>query len=268
MSTIISKVRLFVPLDLTTIPEHMSNDWRDSLKSKAEGIDKKRKLIIPDEMAYKTKLAGPASEGYSPFPSATFRSKSGKSRQAIVNAHAENVLNTFNNYETKLLRAFEEIEGEIGKRFKESVDNAVDLYVTRVAKRTLPFTGEKTIGKSVTGIAPLWLTDDASTERHIRGADQVLQGGPTNIALISGGIDNRTGLKAALAQQLTKSGVIIVTGRFETAQMSAENDAINAILKGLQDSTTYVPFATGGASHCDYIVVDSKMFLEIQVSIP
>ena len=46
MSTIISKVRLFVPLDLTTIPEHMSNDWRDSLKSKAESIDKKRKLII------------------------------------------------------------------------------------------------------------------------------------------------------------------------------------------------------------------------------
>ena len=268
MSTIISKVRLFVPLDLTTIPEHMSNDWRDTLKSKAEVMDKKRKAVIADEMDYKLKLAGPSSRAYAPFPSPTFRSKSGKSRQAIVNAQAENVMNTFNNYETKLLRAFEEIEGEVGKRFKESVDNAVDLYATRVAKRTLPFTGEKTIGKSVSGIAPLWLTGDETTESHIRGADQVLQGAEVNVALVSGGADNRTALKAAIAQQLTKSGSIIVTGRFETALMSAENDAINAIVKGLQDSTTYVPFATGGASHCDYIVVDSKMFLEIQVSIP
>ena len=268
MSTIISKVRLFVPLDLTTIPEHMSNDWRDSLKNKAEVIDKKRKLIIPDEMAYKLKLAGPASEGYSPFPSPTFRSKSGKSRDAIVGAHAENVLNTFNNYETKLLRAFEEIEGEVGKRFKESVDNAVDLYVSRVAKRTLPFTGEKTIGISVSGIAPFWLTDNPTTEGRIRGADQVIAGGPVQVALVSGGVDNRTALKTALAQQLTKCGVIIVTNKFLPAITAAENDGINAIIKGLQDSTTYVPFATGGASHCDYIVIDSKMFLEIQVSIP
>jgi len=267
MSTIISKVRLFVPLDLTTIPEHMSNDWRDSLKSKAEVMDKKRKEVIANEMDYKLKLAGPSSRAFAPFPSPTFRSKSGKSRQAIVNAQAENILNTFNNYETKLLRAFEEIEGEVGKRFKESVDNAVDLYVTRVAKRTLPFTGEKTIGKSVTGIAPLWLTGDETTERHIRGADQIISGGPVNVAQVTT-VDTRTALKVALAQQLTKSGVIIVTGRFETTQMSAENDGINAIIKGLQDSTTYVPFATGGASRCDYIVVDSKMFLEIQVSIP
>lgn len=154
MSTIISKVRLFVPLDLTTIPEHVSNDWRDTLKSKAKVIDEKRKLIIPDEMAYKLKLGGPSSEGYAPFPSATFKSRSGKSRNDIVNTQSENVLNTFNKYETKLLRAFEEIEGEIGKRYKESVDNAVDLYVTRMAKRTLPFTGEKTIGISVTGYCP------------------------------------------------------------------------------------------------------------------
>lgn len=267
MSTIISKVRLFVPLDLTTIPEHMSNDWRDTLKSKAEVMDKKRKAVIANEMDYKLKLAGPSSRAFAPFPSPTFRSKSGKSRQAIVNAQAENILNTFNNYETKLLRAFEEIEGEVGRRYKESVDNAVDLYVTRVAKRTLPFTGEKTIGKSVTGIAPLWLTGDERTERHLRGADQVMSGGAVNVAQVTT-VDTRTALKVALAQQLTKGGVIIVTGRFEATLMSAENDAINAIVKGLQDSTTYVPFATAGASHCDYIVVDSKMFLEIQVSVP
>jgi hypothetical protein len=268
MSTIISKVRLFVPLDLTTIPEHMSNDWRDTLKSKAEVMDKKRKEVIANEMDYKLKLAGPSSRAYAPFPSPTFRSKSGKSRQAIVNAQAENVLATFNNYETKLLKAFEEIEGEVGKRFKESVDNAVDLYATRVAKRTLPFTGEKTIGKSVSGIAPLWLTGDETTQRHLRGADQVLQGAEVNVALLIGGVDNRTALKAAIAQQLTKGGVIIVTGKFEATLTSLENDAINAVIKGLQDSTTYVPFATGGASHCDYILVDGKMFLEIQVAIP
>lgn len=267
MSTIISKVRLFVPLDLTTIPEHMSNDWRDSLKSKAAVMDKKRKEIIANEMDYKLKLAGPSSRAFAPFPSPTFRSKSGKSRQAIVNAQAENVLNTFNNYETKLLRAFEEIEGEVGKRFKESVDNAVDLYVTRVAKRTLPFTGEKTIGISVSGIAPRWLTDEPTAEGRIRGADIVMSGGPVNVAQVTT-VDTRTALKVALAQQLTKSGVIIVTNKFLSAITAAENDTINAIIKGLQDSTTYVPFATGGASHCDYILVDSKMFLEIQVSIP
>ncbi|MFH1231811.1 MAG: hypothetical protein V1709_09985 [Planctomycetota bacterium] len=267
MSTIVSKVRLFVPLDLTTVPEHVSNDWRDSLKSKAKVIDEKRKLIIPDEMAYKLKLAGPSSEGYAPFPSATFKSRSGKTRDDIVNTQAENVLNTFNKYETKLLRAFEEIEGEIGKRYKESVDNAVDLFVTRMAKRTLPFTGEKTIGISVSGIAPLWLTDEPTAEGRIRGADIVISGGPVNVAQTTT-VDTRTALKAALAQQLTKSGVIILDGQMQSAVFTKENDAINAIIKGLQDSTTYVPFTTGGGSHCDYILVDGKMFLEIQVSIP
>ncbi|MFH0888612.1 MAG: hypothetical protein V1871_05325 [Planctomycetota bacterium] len=265
MSTIVSKVRLFVPLDLTTIPEHMSNGWRDGLKNKAEVIDMKRKLIIPDEMAYKLKLGGPSSEGYAPFPSATFRSRSGKSRNDIVNTQAENVLNTFNKYEAKLLRAFEEIDGEIGKRYKESVDNAVDLYVSRVAKRSLPFTGEKTIGKSVSGIAPLWLTDEPTAEGHIRGADIVISGGPVNVAQVTT-VDTRTALKVALAQQLTKSGVIILDSKMLAAAFAKENDAINAIIKGLQDSVTYEPFTTGGDSHCDYILVDSKMFLEIQVS--
>jgi len=88
------------------------------------------------------------------------------------------------------------------------------------------------------------------------------------VALVSGGVDNRTALKTAIAQQLTKGGVIIVTGKFEATLMSAENDAINAIVRGLQDSTAYLPFTTGAASHCDYILVDSKMFLEIQVSVP
>lgn len=81
-------------------------------------------------------------------------------------------------------------------------------------------------------------------------------------------VDTRTALKAALAQQLTKSGVIILDSKMQSAVFTKENNAINAIIKGLQDSTTYEPFTTGGPSHCDYILVDSKMFLEIQVSVP
>ena len=267
MSTIVSKVLLFVPLDLAEAPEHMVNDWRDTLKSKAGVMDQKRKLVIPDEMAYKTKLAGPSAEGFFPVISPTYRSRSGKDRDDIVTAQSENVLATFNNYEAKLIRAFEEVEGEVAKRYKEAVDNAVDLYSTRVAKRTLPFTGEKTIGKSVAGIAPLWLTDDTTAEGLIRAVDQVLQGGPINVALMTPA-DTRPDLKAVLAQRLIKSGVIIVTGKFQTSVIQKANDAINTVIKGLQDSTAYTPFTRGGDSHCDYVVIEGKLFLEIQVSIP
>ncbi|MFA5795114.1 MAG: hypothetical protein WC980_08660 [Candidatus Brocadiia bacterium] len=267
MATIVSKVLLFVPLDLAEAPEHMTNDWRDSLKSKAGVMDQKRKLIIPDEMAYKTKLAGPSAEGFAPLIAPTFKSRSGKTRDDIVNAQQENVLATFSAYEEALIRAFEEVEGEVAKRFKEAVDNAADLYSTRVAKRTLPFTGEKTIGKSVVGIAPLWLTDDPTAEGLIRAVDQVLQGGPRNVAQTTL-VDTRAALKAALAQQLLKGGVIIVTGKFQASAIQKENDAINAIIKGLQDSTVYTLFATGGDSHCDYVILDGKLYLEIQVSIP
>ena len=262
----ISKALFFVPLDLTSVPERMSNDWRQSTKDKADSGNQKRLEIIRNEMDYKVKLAGPASEAYAPFPSAGFRSRSGKNRDDIVKAQAKHILATFSKYEAKLIRTFEEIEGEIAKRYKDSVDNAVDSYSTRTAKWCLPFTGEKTIGKSITGIAPLWLTDDPTTERHIRGADQILAGGPVNVAKTTP--DTRSALKAALAQQLTRSGVIIIEGDFQPSVMLKENDALNSIINGLQDSVTYVPFATGGASHCDYVLIDGKMFLEIQVSIP
>jgi hypothetical protein len=115
------------------------------------------------------------------------------------------------------------------------------------------------LGAGCVGLAVFWMTGDPTVQRHLRGDDKIIAGGPINIAI------NRPTLKAALVQRLIQSGRILVQADWNPTEITAENDKNNLIIKGLQ-LPAYVPFATGAASHCDWIVIDGRKYLEVQVS--
>ncbi|MEK7309260.1 MAG: hypothetical protein AAB038_00395 [Planctomycetota bacterium] len=260
---IVSHAEFFIPLDLQEVPAHMSDEWANTQKNKIATTEYKRTKVIPNEAAYINKMAGPSSEAYAKFVSPTFRSRSGKNRDAIVAAQFQNVSKGYRKYRATLDHLCEIVDGEPAKRYKQRIDIKKHIYSRRMAQSVLPFTGEKTIGKSVCGIVPPWLAGDMKSSGLIRGADKLIGGGPVNVAKT--GLE--TALKAALSSQLLKAGAIIVNSKFNPAVMKQENDAINAVLSGLQDTARYAPFETGGASRCDYFLDEkSLMFLDVQVT--
>lgn len=260
---VISKVMLFVPLNLNNVPEHMSEQWARTQKNIMDITEKKRAKVIPHEAAYLEKMAGVSAAKYAQFISSTFISRKGKDRDAIVNAQSQNINQGYKKYKAALDYLTAEVDGEFAKRMKERIDIKKDIYSQRMAQTALPFTGEKTIGKSVCGIAPHWLVGDMKIVGHLAGAE--VKGPPVNVARDDVDADLRSDLKAALSNRLLKSGVIIVNAKFAPAVMRKENNAINAVIRGLQNPR-YAPFAVAGDSHCDYILSEGKMYLEIQVS--
>lgn len=260
---IVSKVEFFIPLDLQEVPAHMSDEWANTQKNKIETTEYKRTKVIPNEEAYINKMVGPSSEAYAKFVSPVFRSRSGKNRDAIVAAQFQNISKGYQKYRVSLAHLCETVDGEPAKRYKQKIDIKKPIYSRRMAQSTLPFTGEKTIGKSVCGIVPHWLVGDMKSSGLIRGADKLLGGGPVNVT--KQGME--TALKAALSGQLLKSGSVIVNANFNPNVIKQENDTINAVIQGLQDTGKFTSFETGGESHCDYILDEkSLLFLEVQVT--
>ncbi|MEW6027814.1 MAG: hypothetical protein AB1599_11055 [Planctomycetota bacterium] len=70
-----------------------------------------------------------------------------------------------------------------------------------------------------------------------------------------------------MVQRLIQSGRTLLDADWNPALMTLENDKNNLIIKGLQ-LPAYTPFATGGASHLDWIDIDGKKYLEVKVSTP
>ncbi|MFH1227937.1 MAG: hypothetical protein V1701_08550 [Planctomycetota bacterium] len=262
---IVSKVLLLVPLGLDKVPEHMAEQWARTQKNVMDITESKRAKIIPNEKAYIEKLAETSAAQFAKFISPTYISKKGKNRDAIVTQQSHNISRGYKKYKASLDYLTAEVDGEFAKRMKERVDIKKNIYSQRMAEVSLPFTGETTIGKGVCGIAPHWLVGDSKIVGHLAGA-QVTGGGPVNIARCDDEIDLRSALKAGLSSQLLKSGRVIVTSEFQKNTIRKENNNINALIRGLQDTVKYAPFETGGDSHCDYVMDGPTMYLEIQVT--
>ncbi|MEW6026714.1 MAG: hypothetical protein AB1599_05425 [Planctomycetota bacterium] len=261
----VSGVRLRYTGPLAQAPELMVEQQARVLKAVADIIKKKIDIALPHEQAYKDSLAGPSSSAYSPVINPAFKSRSGRNRDDIVKSQEQNILDSYEKYLVSIEGAFEEVNGEVAPRFKQSVDAHKEVYSHRVARTTLPFTGAMEIGKGIIGIAAFWLVNDPTVLRHIRANDEVFAGGPLNVARQTP--DLRSTLKAALVQRLMQSGRLVVLSDWNPTKMTQENDQNNAVIAGLQDAV-YVPFATGGPSHCDWKVIDGKKYLEIQVATP
>jgi hypothetical protein len=258
----ISEVKLAILLDLAEAGEVQVERWKRGTKGNADLTYQNLQLVIGSEADYKAKLALPAATAYAPVLNPAFVSRSGLDRNRIVRKQSDNITKGYENYRASLAQAFETVDGEPAKRYKEAIDAAAEVYSQKVARNTLPFTGSREIGKGMAPIAAMWLVGDNTVEGHLRGDDQVGSGGPVNVARVTP--DMRTALKSALLNRIVQSGKVLISADWDPTVMTAENDHINNLIMSLQNAA-YVPFATAGLSHCDWVVIDGRKYLEIIV---
>jgi hypothetical protein len=248
-----------VPAALSESPPLMVQQRAMVMKDVSEIIYQKMVKTIGTEYDYKTKIAGPSASGYASVLNPAFVSRSDLDRDQIVRKQQEKVMDAYENYKTSVAHMFETVDGEVNKRYREAVDAKSEVYSIQMGK-VLAFTGAMAeLGAGCVGLAVFWMTGDPTVLRHLRGDDKVIKGGPLNIAI------SRPTLKAALAQRIIQSGRILVQADWNPTVMTSENDKNNVIIKGLQ-LPAYVPFVTGGASHCDWIIIDGRKYLEVKVS--
>jgi hypothetical protein len=165
----------------------------------------------------------------------------------------------YEKYQAGIAHMFETVNGEVNKRYREGVDAKSESYSKGMGK-VLAFTGALAeLGAGVVGIAVFWITGDPLVQRHLRGDDKIIAGGPINVA-VSG-----IALRAALTQRLIQSGRILVQADWDPTLMALENDKNNLIIKGLQ-KPAFTPFATGADSHLDWITVDGRQYLEVKIT--
>jgi len=248
-----------VPAALSESPPLMVQQRAMVMKDVSDIIYQKMVKSIGTEWDYKTKIAGPSASGYASLVNPAFVSRADLNRDEIVRRQEDNVMNAYDKYQDSIAHMFETVDGEVNKRYREAVDAKSDVYSIQMGK-VLAFTGAMAeLGAGCVGLAAFWMTGDPTVVRHLRGDDHVIAGGPVNITI------SRPTLKSALVQRLIQSGRKLTQADWNPAVMASENDKNNAIIKGLQ-LPAYTPFITGGASHCDWIVVDGRKYLEVKVS--
>ena len=259
MPVTVSHAQFMLPSALAEAPPLMVRQRALVMKDISEIIYEKMVKTIGTEMDYKTKIAGPSASGYASVLDPAFESRSGLSRAQIVRRQAKKSMASYDNFKTGIDHMFETVNGEINKRYREGVDAKSEVYSKKMGQ-VLAITGATAeLGKGLVGIAVFWMTGDRTTQRHLRGDDKIIAGGPINIAI------HKPTLKAALVQRLIQSARLLIEADWAPAELTAENDKNNLIIKGLQ-KPAYVPFATGAASHCDWIIIDGRQYLEVKVS--
>jgi hypothetical protein len=258
---IASKARFMVPSALSESPPLMVEQRSRVMKAVSDIIKEKMTKVIGTEMDYKTKIAGPSATGFAPLLDGTFVSKSDLTRDHIVRKQAWKAMNGYKKYLASVEHMFEDVNGEVNKRFREAIDAKNEVYSIQMGP-VLAFTGAVAeLGKGLVGLVVSFITGDKTVQRHLRGDDSIITGGTLNVAI------SKATLKAALAQRLIQSGIILVQADWDSAVITEENDKNNEVIAGLQ-SATYTPFATAGLSHCDWVTIDGRKYMEVQISTP
>jgi hypothetical protein len=262
MLEVVSLVKLGIP-NIQPVSDEMAERWMQWLLNNVTNIHKRLRQRIPDAGVFEKLLADGATKKWRPLVNPGFVSESERTARDIIIKHGANLKSAYDKWDLKVALAFETVDGVEGKRYKEQVENSKDSWVTQVEKKTLRFTGDKVRGLGAAAIAAYWLTGNLRASGLIReNTDEVLKGGPVNIA----GSSLRTTLKAGLVQKLVQSGVLISDAGYSQTVIDDQNIAINDFLKRLQ-SPAYVDFQPTVApdkSYCVYIWDEPLFRLEIQ----
>jgi len=250
-----------VPSALSESPPLMVEQRSRVMKAVSDIIKEKMTKVVSNEWDYKTKIAGPSAAGFAPILDSGYVSNSDLTRDEIVRKQAYKAMKGYEKYKASVAHMFEDVDGEVNKRFREAIDAKNEVYSIQMGQ-VLAFTGAVAeLGKGLVGLAVSFMTGDKTVQRHLRGDDSIITGGPTNVAI------SKATLKAALGQRFIQSGMILVQADWDSGVITAENDKNNAIIAGLQ-RVAYTPFATAGLSHCDWITVDGRKYMEVQIATP
>ncbi|MFH0888102.1 MAG: hypothetical protein V1871_02715 [Planctomycetota bacterium] len=263
MPEIITELHLVVT-EYPFPPEYISEQWAEGLKINAGRINQKRKLVIGNPQDFETKLAGSAKLGWKDVINPAFKSKSGLGAEQIKDAFGSNLTRSYDKWNSGLEYAFETVDEEEAKRFKEKVDNAKDTFAVGMANRTLRMTGDKINGRGASPIASMWLTGDLIAKSLLRPGDDLIKGEPVDIS--KSGM--RSTLKAALTQRITQSGIVVIRSGYNATTITDENTNLCATATALADNLVYEDFAEPiviTKSHLGFEVVNNTLYLVVQV---
>lgn len=262
MSKIVSGIRLIVP-EAYPYADYMLEQWIESMKNKAVGINIKRQQSVPNEAKFQTKLAATSGLEWVNMVAPTCISKGELNSQEIKTAQMKNIMESYAKWSKGLDLAYATVDGVEAKRFKDAVDKKGINWAKGMGRTTLRFTGDKVRGRSVAPITGYWLTGDKRVEEMLRGGDTITAGGPLNIAKEG----MRTALKAGIIQKLIQSGVVIVRSESDPAVIQKQNEVLNEYLKGIQDPSfvEFQPLALPDKSFCRYELENGVLYLNIQV---
>jgi hypothetical protein len=262
MTDIVSAVRFHIPEALP--PADFSvEQWTEDLKVNAGRINQKRELAVPDEAAFQSKLAEPSGRGFKGiYQAVTSLTRAGLDASTVIGRQLWKIKRAFGKWQKNLAKPFATIDGIEAKLFKEAVDEKSEDWAKGM-EHVLRFTGDvRDLG--AVPLAVRWLTGDNLS--RTRPGDVVINGNPVNV--VAPGLQKT--LKAALTQQLVQSGVVIAQNNYDPTVMDKQNEVINSILKKLQEPT-FVEFQkdiVSDKSFCVYRLLDSQLYLEIQVVTP
>lgn len=263
MPEIITKLRLLVT-EYPIPPDYISEQWAEGLKTNASRTNQKLKQVINNQQAFETKLSGAAKLGWKDVINPAFKSKSGLGVEQIKDAFGSNLTSSYDKWNSGLEYAFETVNDEEAKRYKDKVDQAKESFAIGMANRTLRMTGDKINGRGASPIAVMWLTGELIAKSLLRPGDDLIKGEPVDISKAG----MRSTMKAALTGRITQSGIIVIRSGYDATTITNENTNLCATVTALTDNLVYEDFAEPiviTKSHLGFEVVNNTLYLVVQV---
>lgn len=249
MAIDVFEVKLGFPL--FEAPLRSSDQWANVLGLVAPEINAKRKLAVPTQESFASKIADPSSVGYQEIITGIATSRKGVTQQMVYYAQRRKLREAFDKWDQKLDYMFATVDDVVAKRYKEAVQAAKNLWGKGAAAGPLRATGTKLEGIGASVITGYWLTNHKKAVSSIRqGTDIVVSGSPFNITVL--GLANT--LVSALVQNLTFSLVVAMTSELDPAILTVMNTRLNQIAQMFVNPILgLVAFTPGGNSHLDII---------------
>ena len=249
---------------LTEANPKMAQLWSTGLTNNTDKLVERIGQIIPDEVAYLTKMAEPALQEYRSVIDPAFISRKGRGKAHISNAQGYKLKKGWSKYERNRTHMFETVDGIPAKRYKDKVAAAKDNYSERVGETTLALTGMKVLESGPARTAGFWLTGDAKARGLMRKADKEVQ---PSVPFCVTWPANKGTLRQVLNSNIIRSGIAIIHSSFDASMILSENDRLNHLVQSMVDPATgLMPFATGAESHLDFVKQGGQMYLSVKVT--
>ena len=256
------EIKLLIPEFVEPNPD-MLDKWANGMKNNAGVLKNRLQAQIPDENAFVTKMAQPASNAFGNFINPSFVSDGGRPAGEIQNAHRKNLQNAYYKWATKIGLNLEELDGVEAARFKEKIENSKESVRVQLGSKILRAVGDKITGRGAGVIAVEWLIGSAKASSLLRPGDIVVSGQPTNCT--------PTGLKppfkAAVTSRISQAMMAIINSDFDTGVATEQNTKCITVINGLK-SVSFNEFVVGeptGAKSGFEVSVDAVMGFIIHI---
>ncbi|MBI4834250.1 MAG: hypothetical protein HY811_05475 [Planctomycetes bacterium] len=224
-------------------PEEEVEKWAKNTIDAAQKTYSQSKKAIRTKKDYEEKIAKPAGEMIDKFIS---KGKY-KSHEQIMNKLKDGKNLAAKKFFEKRKRAYE------SGKFADDVQFSKKFYAQKWVKYNGPLRGYKKGGiKGLGALAVMALSADKDLKQFLKkDTDKIIDGVPFSIALP----DKAGKFKNALRNQITRSGKYIIMMKCDEKIMRGESEIVNQLANKYR-LPEITPFASGGASHIDFIAIE------------